>query len=91
LSDDDIAGAMRDVASDPVRKVGTGEPYDHLQEVDTAVASLRNAQSAIMRFRIAMLKREIPPKEVAARVNPALDAVKRTLSVLKIALEKVKK
>lgn len=91
LTDDDIAGAMRDVAGDPVKEKGSGEPFDHLKEVTDAVNSLQSVRRDLNRVRTQLSSRQIDPKIVAEKLNPPLDAVKRTIKAVKNALAQVKK
>lgn len=90
LTDADITGAMRDTASDPVRQAGSGAPYDHLQEVNDALASLSRTRTELVRVRGELERRQIDPKTIAAKLDPALDAITGVVNSVKQALVAVK-
>lgn len=50
----DLSGALRDRLGIPVRESGSGEAFDHLQEVDTAIRSMRNTRERILQVMEGM-------------------------------------
>jgi hypothetical protein len=86
----DITGAMRDTAGDPVRQSGSGESYDHLQEVNSALASLTRTRTELSRVRAELQRRQTDPKILAEKLNPALDAITHVVQSVQQALAKVK-
>lgn len=90
LTDSDITGAMRDIAGDPVKQKGGGQPWDHLQEVEGAVNSLKNTREDLTRLRGELSRRQIDPKVLSEKLDPALDALKRVVDSVGAALKKVK-
>lgn len=92
LTDDDIAGAMRDAASDPVNAKGSGEPYDHAGEVRDGLKSLQKLRDELSKTRKALTeKSQIDPKNVAAVLDPVMDALQQTMQRVGQAIKKVKK
>jgi hypothetical protein len=90
LTDSDITGAMRDTANDPVKQSGSGKTFDHLREVNDALASLTRTRSELTRVRAELEKRQIDPKLVADKLNPPLDAIARVVDSVRQALSKVR-
>jgi hypothetical protein len=81
---------MRDIAGDPVKQKGSGEPWDHLQEVEGAVNSLKNTREDLTRLRGDLARRQVDPKVLSEKLDPALDALKRVVDSVGAALKKVK-
>jgi hypothetical protein len=48
LTQDDLVGALRDINGKPVRQIGSGKTWDHLQEVRQGVSSLKNAKNGLI-------------------------------------------
>jgi hypothetical protein len=48
LTPQDLSGALRDQLGIPVRVPGSGDAYDHLAEVQTAMNSMRNARDSLI-------------------------------------------
>lgn len=90
LSDADITGAMRDTAKDPVRKPGSGEEYDHLDEVQSSLRSLKNTRDTLTQIRTDLVKRQTDPKILAEKLDPALNALTAVANSVSQALKKIK-
>lgn len=90
LTDSDITGAMRDLADDPVRQVGSGQAFNHLQEVNDALASLTRTRTELARIKADMVRRQMDPKLIADKLGPALDAITATIQSVRQALSNVK-
>ena len=90
LSDADITGAMRDTAKDPVRKPGSGEEYDHLDEVQSSLRALKNTRDTLTQIRTDLVKRQTDPKILAEKLDPALNALTAVANSVSQALKKIK-
>jgi hypothetical protein len=90
LTDADITGAMRDTAKDPVKQPGSGKAFDHLQEVNDALASLTRTRTELTKVRAELEKRQIDPKIVAEKLNPPLEAIARVVDSVRQALKRVR-
>ena len=89
LSDADITGAMRDTVGDPVRQPGSGKDFDHLNEVQGAVAALANTRTNLTRLRTELARRQMDPKILAEKLDPALNALTNVVQSVGQALKKM--
>jgi hypothetical protein len=74
---------------DPVKKAGSGKEFDHLGEVERAVDSLSRAREGLVRVRTDLVRRQLDPKIIADRLDPALDALQGVITAVETALKKV--
>ena len=76
LTPADLSGALRDRLGVPVRASGSGEAWDHLGEVETAVNSMRNARNRLI-AHLRGLQPGTPAHTVASREADALAELMR--------------
>lgn len=72
LKQDDLVGALRDKFNQPVRVSGSGEAFDHLQEVRQGLNSLENARKILQRE----LKNKPTGSNEFVEVSQEIDAIK---------------
>jgi hypothetical protein len=80
---------MRDVVGDPVRAKGSGKTFDHLNEVKEALDALKNSRAALTQMRGELARRQIDPKVLAEKLDPALSSLTRVVQTVGNAIKKM--
>jgi hypothetical protein len=74
LKPDDLTGALRDRLALPVRDVGSGDAFDHLDEVRSALKSLAAARKSLVEdFRRSVVGGGKVPSELSDLADELLD------------------
>jgi hypothetical protein len=83
LKQDDLIGALRDKLNKPVRESGSGEAFDHLQEVRQGLNSLEKAKDILS----SELKRKATGSDEFIYLSKEIDAIKEIQRRVGVFLE----